>query len=198
LHPHSHRTLLEATATQKLDPFAEIDPADPHPELRALLQRLVADAFARLDAAGRIDAPVLVRDPGLTVVANPRTAFSFEPPGQLPFTRDLEKLDVLERDVAKLDAYRSVDPKVDLQRQRKYDRHPHGLLVTFVRPEVLASGIKPGDFILEVDDEPAVGPQVLWRRLYLTAPGGSLRLKLVRGDDTVAASLPADALVPKP
>jgi hypothetical protein len=197
LHPHSHRILIEATASQKLDPFAERDPADPHPELRALLQRLVHESLERLDAAKRLDAPMLARDPGMTVVPNPRAAVLFEPPGLLPFTKDLEKLDVLDQDVAKLDAYRSVDPKVDVARRRKYDRHPHGLLVTFVRPELLTTGIKPGDFILEIDDEPAVGPQVLWRRLYLAPPGGSMRLKIMRGDDAVAVSMPADALLPK-
>jgi len=163
--------LLELEGEALGEPGAAVDPSDPTPELTRLHRRLVAAAWeALLPRLG--DRPL----PGLPVETRwlPAAALAWSPavsagPGSTA--------DPLEADLARLGAYRFVDPGADDATLAKRLRLPGGLLVE--RAEGPFAALRAGDVITAVNGEPAAGRHVLQRAVALSRTG-ALDLSVVR------------------
>jgi S1-C subfamily serine protease len=100
-------------------------------------------------------------------------------------------MDVLAADLARIAVYRYYAPSLS-ERQIGFEmRLPGGLYVLRARPP-FAGPLERGDVILQVEGEPAVGPQVLQRALA-TARGEPLHLRVARGAARLEIEVPGSA-----
>ena len=161
---------------------------DPMPELTALHRRLLQAAWEELEP--RLTAPPLPV-PAIETRWLPASTLDYGGPARATLKERMLALDALEADMAKIAVYRYYAPSLS-ERQIGYEmRLPGGLYVLRVRPP-FAGPLEHGDVILQVEGEPAIGPQVLQRAL--AAPrDGPLHLRVARGPARLEVDVPGPA-----
>lgn len=187
--PAARRVLATLEATREVDLFADRAASDPLPELTETVRALTKKAF---DALGpRLAMPEKSRrEAGFTFATSDRPGIDFTLQARPPFSATLAKLDLLDRDVARLERYHALDPEATNRRCNVYDAQPYGLYIVHAEAPAAAAGLRDGDLVTAVDGEPALGPQVVARRLR--ADGAAMKLTVARGKDT------AEVLAPLP
>jgi hypothetical protein len=166
---------------------------DPTPELTALHRRLIEAAWEELEP--RLAAPPLA-PPALDIRWLPSSTLDYGGPAQATLKERTLGMDALEADMAKIAVYRYYAPSLS-ERQIGFEmRLPGGLYVLRARTP-FAGPLEHGDVILQVEGEPAVGPQVLQRAL--AAPrDGPLRLRVARGPARLEVEVPVAAIHRQP
>jgi hypothetical protein len=159
---------------------------DPMPELTALHHRLLQAAWEEL--APRLAAPPLA--PSLVETRwLPASTLDYGGPEQATLKERMLGMDAVEADMAKIAVYRYYAPSLSERQIGREMRLPGGLYVQRARPP-FAGPLEHGDVILQVEGEPAIGPQVLQRAL--AAPrDGPLRLRVARGPARLEVEVPA-------
>ena len=169
------RVLLQGRAKVRLDPFADLPDWDPLRPLTRANRALVAWALGILGGGG--DLPT---DLGATLVENPGCAFSFHArPGDGGSAAALARLGPLDRDAARFAVYRYFDAELPPRRVHLYTHHAEGVMVRAVTGVAAASGLKPGDLVVEVDGRRVLGPEMVRRAWELAGPAG-IRVTVIR------------------
>jgi hypothetical protein len=159
---------------------------DPMPELTALHHRLLQAAWEEL--VPRLAAPPLA--PSLVDIRwLPASTLDYGGPAQETLKERTLGMDALEADMAKIAVYRYYAPSLSERQIGREMRLPGGLYVLRARPP-FAGPLEHGDVILQVEGEPAIGPQVLQRALA-TPRDGPLRLRVARGPARLEVEVPA-------
>ena len=159
---------------------------DPMPELTALHRRLLQAAWEEIEP--RLTAPPLA-PAAIEVRWLPASTLDYGGPAQATLKERMLAMDALEADMARIAVYRYYAPALSERQIAREMRLPGGLYVLRARPP-FAGPLEHGDVLLQVEGEPAVGPQVLQRALSVPRQG-PLRLRLARGPARLEVEVPA-------
>ncbi len=180
LGPTPGAELAEVSAEVPVDPFADHPTWDDLPELRRWIARLTTELLDRArPRLGSVPRPV--SESGLELTLNPRDEDGFVVDGHPSLDVLLAQLGPVDREAARLDRLLYFDPLTPPTRGELFAKLPQGLFVDRVRsPAARAAGVRPGDLLVEIEGEPAAGPQTLLRWLSTKRPGEKLSLVVLR------------------
>jgi hypothetical protein len=156
----THGVIAEIEQKVKVDMLKTAGGEDPFPDITALSSQMLdlliktagLPANRKPSTAGLVTVPVLF--PALNHSANEATSLQSE----------LSKLDAIDVEARTRALMRRADPTASRARQRLYQAHVVGLVVTQVSGSA-GAGLQPDDLILTVDYEPVFGQYALERHL---------------------------------
>ncbi len=198
--PAMHLMLAEASAEEQIDPGADHPLLDAQPELAALLRRATDEAFAVL---GKSLAQPPAIELGLRTLPAAAAALGYASPRGKSFAQSIGAQDSLEQEVSRdaaLDLLAHAGPPLHSpsgseepipplakSERRAFRASARGLTVVEARGRARASGLLPGDQILELDGLPATHPCAPLRAAQLS--GAGVKAVVQRGSETKTIGL---------
>ncbi|MDY0061824.1 MAG: hypothetical protein RBU45_18580 [Myxococcota bacterium] len=178
------RLLAAYQLTVRHDPFAPRPDWDERPVIREAVQELGQTIGGLLR---RSDPPRPLPDLGLTFSENPVGVFDHTAPGLEPLTVALARLDPLEAEVRRLQAFQYFQPKITPELAARLARLPRGLLVLDPGPTLAGLGLRRDDLLVGLGEVPLFWGAQLRRELRA---GRSRELRVRRGREELVLTLP--------
>jgi len=192
LQPSTKKVLLEMSGEIEHDPFGEMVDWDPRPELRILHDRMLVVFLERIEDYFDLDA--VPADVGFTYLVNRRPLFDYQFGDQPAYRKQLEQVDMLEREAAVQNRYRYFYPEADFKLFEKMEQRPPGLLVTGVtEPELAEAGLEVGDVVVRWRGVPVAGPHSMARLKHRAPNAAPAEFVVSREGREVTLKLPGEA-----
>ena len=158
-------------------------PDDPDSAIeRPLLRDAVQVAAAAVALEFRETFPARTTGTGVdpTGLYNGRQIFTFGAGAGDPLTTQWAEMGPLELRLVHFDWLQRVEPSMTAQDAEFFEEVQSGVLLNSASPQMEIAGVLPGDYVVGVNGNPALGLHTIERGFLLTGPGDAVRLDVLR------------------
>lgn len=180
-HAHGADDLLSVAVEYKEEVYAIPDDPDgaiERPRLREAIEVAAAalaiefqEAFPRRSAGRGIDP---------TGLYNGSQIFTFGAGAGEPLANEWTEMDPLERRLVHFDWLRRIEPELTAEQAEFFEGVQPGVLLGAAHPDLESHGIRPGDYVVGINGDPALGLHTVERGFLLTPPGDAVRVDVLR------------------
>ena len=156
------------------DPDAAID--------RPLLRDALEVAAAALALEFEETFPARSRGTGVdpTGLYNGSQIFTFGAGAGIPLAAEWSELDPLELRLVHFDWLQRVEPAMTAQDAEFFETVEPGVLLHSASTQMETAGVRPGDYVVGINGNPALGLHTVERGFLLTGPGDAVRMDVLR------------------